>query len=145
MLFPFFIKPRPQLIRRECVLPDFLLILVAWASVFFRRLCLLPGSDGAEVRVDHGQDVKDVRQDRVCLDRASPCRQLRIQLPRRLAVYVQMTQKSTERTPRESAPDVFQAAACFDQQVFFNSLTVFCYELREAFDSPSLSFPSLIA
>jgi hypothetical protein len=53
-----------------------------------------------------------------------------------------MTQKSTERTPRKSAPDVFQAVTCLDEQVFFYRLAVFLDERREAFDSPRASLPS---
>jgi hypothetical protein len=36
-----------------------------------------------------------------------------------------MAQKSTERTPRKSAPDVLQAVTGSDQQVFFYRLAVF--------------------
>ena len=53
-----------------------------------------------------------------------------------------MTQKSTERTPRQSAPDVFQVVACLNEQVLLYRLAVLLDERREAFDSPKASFPS---
>ena len=53
-----------------------------------------------------------------------------------------MAQKSTERTPRKSAPDVVKVVARFYQQVFFYRLAVFLDERDEAFDSPRASFPS---
>lgn len=142
MSFPFLLEPLLQLIRRECVLSDLLFLIVARALVRVRLLRPLPGSHGDHVRVDQGQDIIDIGQDRVRLDGAAPSGQIRIQLPGDLPVHVDVVEESAERTPRESAPDVVQRVACPYEQVFFDCLTVLAYEFREAADSPSFSFPS---
>ena len=113
-----------------------LLVLIARPLIGFRFLCTLTGSHGAQVGVDHCQHIVNISQNRICLNRPAPIGQLRVKLPRNLAVNVNVIQKRLERTPRESAPDVFQTSTCFDQQVFFYRLTVIINEPREAYDSP---------
>lgn len=134
----FLFEPCPELIARHSVSASerSCVFRICRTLVTLRFFGLLSGSDRHKVRVDHSQNVEDVREDRVRLRLRGPDRDLRIKLPRKCGVRRRAADKRAERTPRQRAPDIRELVARLSQQVVLYRLAVLFDELREAEDSP---------